>query len=355
MGIYGGFMKTDSGQIEKSSKTFRRFAEEECKGSSELYEHLASGIAEVPELLELAVSAQTGQPLPNLLFGAIHYLLLKGTEHELTEYYPSITGHPKEVAKSFEPFYAFCKSHKDEIENLLRTHRVQTNEVRRCAFLYPAFCRVSQLTPEPLSLIEIGTSAGLHLLWDRYSYSYDDKAVYGTKDSPVHITSELLGSNEPTLKVEPPRVAFRIGVDLNVIDLADQDEALWLRSLIWPEHSERVEMLERAREVWLRDPAKVVRGDGVEMLPEIVKSVPSETAICVYHTHVANQFSQETREMLLEQIAVLGKDHEVYHLYNNMGDPFLHLDSFGGDEESQEVLAKTDGHARWFEWRPLVG
>ena len=89
-------MNADSGQIEKSSKLFRRFAQEECKGSSELYEHLASEIAEVPELLELAAMAQPGQPLPNLLFGAIHYLLLKGAEHELGGYYPSITGHPKE-------------------------------------------------------------------------------------------------------------------------------------------------------------------------------------------------------------------------------------------------------------------
>ncbi len=62
---------------------FRQFAELECRGSSKLYELLATAIADDHDLLELASRAKSRQPVPNLLFAAIHYLLLSGKNHEL--------------------------------------------------------------------------------------------------------------------------------------------------------------------------------------------------------------------------------------------------------------------------------
>lgn len=63
---------------EQISNLFRNFSVKECKGSSDLYEHLSLQISEDSELLALASHAQPGQPIPNLLLGAVHYLLLKG-------------------------------------------------------------------------------------------------------------------------------------------------------------------------------------------------------------------------------------------------------------------------------------
>lgn len=57
------------------SKRFRIFAERECKGSNNLYEHLAGNIANDQELLKLAANSKQGQPIPNLFLGAVHYLL----------------------------------------------------------------------------------------------------------------------------------------------------------------------------------------------------------------------------------------------------------------------------------------
>lgn len=77
------------------SQTFINFAERECIGSSRLYEYLSIKIAGDEALLEICMNGRLGQPIPNLFFGAVHYLLLKGKEHSLKEYYPSLVEYPK--------------------------------------------------------------------------------------------------------------------------------------------------------------------------------------------------------------------------------------------------------------------
>jgi hypothetical protein len=334
------------------ASTFRRFAELECRGSSQLYEFLATTIADDHDLLELASRAQSGQPVPNLLFAAVHYLLLSGKDHELGWFYPSIVEEPKEHDLAFPAFKEFCTSHTEDIVQLLQSRRVQTNEVRRCVYLYPVFCRIYQRVRKPLALVEIGTAAGLNLIWDRYAYSYDDGKVVGTEGSKLILTSTIDGTNKPFLTDQSPPVAYRAGVDVRIVDLTDDDHLLWLRSLIWPEHGERVELMTNAADILRADPPRLLEGDGVEMLEGISHNVPTEAVMCVYHTHVANQFPSEKKEMLLKIVDDIADQREICHVHNNMQDGFLHLDMLGGDQPSTEKVAKTDGHARWFEWMP---
>lgn len=83
--------------------------------------------------------------------------------------------------------------YREEIITLLQTKLVQTNEVRRCAYLYPSFNYIFNKVNKPLALIEIGTSSGLQLFWDQYSYSYGTGESYGNINSNVHVTSEIRG------------------------------------------------------------------------------------------------------------------------------------------------------------------
>lgn len=48
------------------------------------------------------------------------------------------------------------------------------------------------------------------------------------------------------------------------------------------------------------------------------------------------------------------KLREFFHLYNNMWDAKLHLDYFIDGIEHNEIVAETDGHARWFRWELSV-
>ncbi|WP_316569705.1 DUF2332 domain-containing protein [Neobacillus sp. YIM B06451] len=335
------------------SNRFMAFAEKECKGSSALYEHLSKKIAGDPELLELSSHAQKSQPVPNLMFGAVHYLLLKGADHPLRRFYTSIEQTPQPAEASFPYFKDFCLENRRQIIELLETRLVQTNEVRRCAYLFPLFNHIHEQAARPLALIEIGTSAGFQLLWDHYCYTYGDGIVYGSEDSEVKIQAAVKGEAQPVFTKPLAPVSARYGLDLHVNDVTKAEDSLWMKALIWPEHRDRRELFEGAVRCMKRNRGKItfIEGDGVELLPRLIERIPENSAIVVFHTHVANQMPPETKLQLLENIEQIAKSRDVFHLYNNMNDANLHLDSFVGGKKRHQLAAITDGHGRWFEWK----
>ena len=161
-------------QLEALAQRFVRFADQECGDYAPLYDRLARGIAGDPELLTLAAHTWSGQQAPLLLLAAVHSLLLGGVDHALGAFYPSVT-HRAAVPPGdpMPAFRAFCRDYRNALLDLVSTGLVQTNEPRRCTVLLPAFATVARLAGgRPLALIEIGASAGLNLLFDRYGYDY---------------------------------------------------------------------------------------------------------------------------------------------------------------------------------------
>ncbi|MFD2208242.1 DUF2332 domain-containing protein [Virgibacillus halophilus] len=332
------------------SRCFKLFAENECKGSCSLYENLSQQISEDQELLELAANARQNQPAPNLFFGAVQYLLFKGSRHELSKFYSSIVRSPGQGEKCFPHFKNFCQHNRSEIIALLKEKLVQTNEVRRCGYLYPVFCFIHRKMRKPLALMEIGTSAGLQLLWDKYCYTYGDERVYGSHDSDVKIKSEVKHNRLPLLLNESPQVASRLGFDLHVNDLHDPEDYLWLKSLIWPNHHERRALFEKAVYHVRSHRMNLIQGDGVQLLLKAVKNIPQEELVCVFHTHTANQFSTETKSKLLKDISTIGQERDICHVYNHIQDRKLHLDYYVSGKEYNRIVGETDGHGRWFSW-----
>lgn len=339
-------------EINQLARRFIRFSEQECAGSSELYEFLSLKIANDRQLLELSSHAQAGQPVPNLFFGAVHYLLLKESNHKLSQYYPSITEKPKACEDSFPDFKSFCLKRQEQISEILKKRIVQTNEVRRCGYLYPIFTHIYTAVKKPLSLIEIGTSAGLQLLWDKYAYTYNSEEIYGDMDSNVHIQSTIRGGIIPPISKWCPPVDKRFGVDLHINDLADFEDALWLNALIWPEHKERRLLFEQASICLMHNRAEInlIEGEGIGRLEDLTKEVPKDSVICIFHTHVANQMATDLKSRLIDNVKSIGERRDVFHIYNNIWDGDLHLDAFINGKETNERIAKTDGHGKWFEW-----
>jgi len=75
----------DSDQIDIVSQRFKTFGSLECRDyGAPFYEHLALAVAEDPEILSLAQTTRPGQPAPNLLFGAVQLLLLRGLRHPVS-------------------------------------------------------------------------------------------------------------------------------------------------------------------------------------------------------------------------------------------------------------------------------
>jgi hypothetical protein len=92
--------------LDALSERFKRFAMHPDL-QSPLYRRLSWCIAADLELLALAAHVRTGQPIPNLFFAAVHFLLLKGMQHPLSAFYPSISeGRPAWKILTF-PFARF--------------------------------------------------------------------------------------------------------------------------------------------------------------------------------------------------------------------------------------------------------
>lgn len=254
-------------------------------GTSPLYARLSRAVAADDILLALAARARPGQPPPNLLFAAVHFLLLSNVKHPLAAFYPSVGG--TDDGDPLPAFRDFCRVYAREIEEILLTRRVQTNEVRRCAILLPAFGQIGKT----LNLIEIGASAGLNLLWDKYAYDYGDAGKTGA--GMLTLTCEAR-SKVPVPKTMPT-VTGRMGLDLNPVDVTDADAVLWLRALIWPEHGERMERLTQAVEIARQNPPELRAGDALDLLPQAFADTPDEATLTVFHSFTVNQFSPEMR------------------------------------------------------------
>ena len=336
---------------------FRRFAERECAGTSPLYQALAQAIAADPELLELACQARPGQPAPNMLLATVHALLLGDRGGDpLAAFYPDLTLPVGAPERAFPAFRDFCLRERAAIGEILRARVVSTNEVARSACLLPGFLAVARRFGTPLRMVEVGASAGLNLLWDRYGYDYGAGRTAGDRAAPLVLRCEARGDGAlPDLPETLPAVASRSGIDPKPLDPRNPDDGAWLRALIWPEQRERTARLERALAVAASADLSIRRGDALQHLPNAVAAAPPGVAVCIFHCFTLNQFSREARQAfdrLLRQLADarplarLGLEWESEH-----ESPVLLLTSYEGRQATDSLLALCDAHGSWIEWR----
>ena len=341
-------------KVNELARVFAGFAEDTYRGSSPLYYTLAKGVSEDKGLLDIASSARV-PPAPNLLFGAVHFLLLSGATSSLVPYYPGLTTEPRLPTGAYPHFREFCLAHEGEIRRLMATRLVQTNVVERCSYLLPAFAVIADETAgAALSLIDVGASAGLNLLWDRYQYVYGGRIRTGLASSPVRIETEVRGEREPPIPRDFPDVAFRAGIDLHPVDLTDPDAALWLRALVWPEHEERASQLDAAIALARDDAPELVEGDAIEVLARVVEQAPAGSTLCIFHNSALIYFPKKDRRKFGEVIEELSVDRDVYWLsaegrwgYNYI---VLELTTLKAGVVSRRQLAKVDHHGKWLEW-----
>lgn len=347
---------SEPGDLHQLSNTFRRFVTTQFRGYSPLYEQIALGVADDREVLALAHGQRSRAVTPLLFLGAVQYLLLAGLGdgQPLGAYFPSVSEQTKAPKGVYPYFRAFCLEHRDEIRRLVETRMVQTNEVQRCTSLLPAFEMVRRDAGErPLALVEVGTSAGLNLLWDRYGYDYGSAGRAGDASSPVQLNCDLQGQQKPPLPGELPGIKQRTGIDLNPINVRDPEQTLWLRALIWPEHLERAALLEKAVALAREEPPELIAGDVFNLLPRVLDDVPQDAALCLFHSYTIVQFPPEKREEFARLIEEAGAKRDLYHVsleWLGEAHSTLSLRTFRGGSEQISVLAYCHPHGRWLEW-----
>jgi len=262
------------------AQIYRTFGGLEARGRSAAYEALAGSVAEDGGILDFVASLPRPKQQPNLLFSVARYLL--GAPPDIGSLRELVLGSPADLTE------------------VMLARRTQTNEPARCATLLPALA----LLPGPLALIEVGASAGLTLLFDRYSYDYGGHRITGSDpDGPV-LHCEPRG--QVPLPERVPEISWRAGLDLNPLDVTSDDDVRWLSSLLWPGEGDRAQRLDAAIAAARRDPPAVHHGDLLSDLPALAAQAPPDATLVVYHCSVLCYVAPEAREQFAHTVAGLG-------------------------------------------------
>jgi hypothetical protein len=289
--------------------------------------------------------------LPLRVMGAVHRLVLAGRAPALAAHYPSAGGR-------FEPEGAWralldvARDHAPAIRARLGSN-VQTNEVRRCAALLGGFLRVARETGLPLRLREIGSSAGLNQLFDRYGYELGPHR-WGEPQAPLVLRAEWEGG-PPDLGA-PLRVASRAGCDVDPIDPRDAEDRLRLESFVWPDQPERLARLRAAlAAAQLGAPAPVERARAGEWVPRELAARPAGEATVLVQSHVYWYLPEAEREGLLRDVRAAGERASAERPI-----AWLRLEGATADQADvrlwlwppgvDHLLARCHNHGAWVRW-----
>jgi len=325
-------------------------------GDAPLYVRFADGVAQDESLQALAQNARPGQPLANILFAAVHFVLLRGADDPLRRHYPNLNGGAHVDGEDPFPLFArFCERHRDELMPLIRARVTNTNEVGRCGVLNAGFRAVAKEEGAPLHLIEIGPSAGLNLIWDRYRVRYRRGAQSFETDVPearLTLDVELKGDGIPPLG-PAPRVAGRVGLELNPVDLSNADDRDWLRALVWPDQIDRFARLQAALDIYKDARPEIRVGNALELLPDALAAIPASETACVYHSFVTYQFTAEMRAALDDILTAAGLRRPVWRLRyegSRTHENILGLRRYHDGSKEERTLARAHPHGAWLEW-----
>lgn len=244
------------GEDITAAQRYRDMAVHGYRHASPSLERVSLAVADDEAVLGLIAELPVPQQQPNLVFAAARWL-----------------GAPLESYAAFRPWLV---ANWPSVASIARERRTQTNEVRRMATLLPA------LPPGPLSIIEVGASAGLCLFPDRWQYRYEPGGVVG----PPGPLLTCATSGPVPVPAELPTIAWRVGLDLSPLDVTADTDVAWLRTLIWPEQTDRLARLDEAVAIARADPPRLVSGDLRTDLEPLVDEAPVDTTVVVFHSAV---------------------------------------------------------------------
>lgn len=180
--------------------------------------------------------APLADALPLRIAGGIHSLHLSGAAPELMPVYRGIPADDAGIVS------AVMQAHEAPLLPWL-DGPPQTNEAGRSAnFIAAMLWLAEQGLPPRFECLEIGSSAGINLMLDRYRYDLAGVTV-GPEAPAMHFAPDWNGAPPPSQEIE---IASTRGCDVAPVDLTDEAQALRLKAYIWPEHTIRFERMEAA-------------------------------------------------------------------------------------------------------------
>lgn len=202
--------------------------------------------------------------LPLRLLGAVHRIALSGRAPELARRLPSCGGDGSRI--DVREWLSIVARNRAEIDRALG-EQVQTNEVGRSVVLRELASWLPSVGVTEFDLLEIGSSAGLNLNFDR------------------------LGE----MSLGAARCVERRGSDPSSLDVSRDDDALRLQSFVWPDQLERLDRLRRAIDVALQYPPHVEHASADEFLRTRLCH-EAERSTVVFHSIVWQYLPNDVRD-----------------------------------------------------------
>lgn len=239
-----------------------------------LYAAICRGVASDPEAAALLLAASGGQRRPVLWLAAVHDLVLRDPTVAAATWYSGAAGRSHVPERDPWPdVRRTVLDHRGELTEVMATHSTQTNEVNRAVYLAAALAAAcDDLAGTAVALVEMGASAGLLLLLDRYrierrsSHGY---SLVGDPESPVVCIGD--DRSDPVTPATPlPIIASRVGLDLHPVAIDDVAGLRWLEACLWPDVPGRVGRFRSAVDLAREHPPTLVRGDMVDDLAAVV-------------------------------------------------------------------------------------
>lgn len=353
----------------------RRFGREEC-GHEPLYLALCDVAADDDRALALLAQAPTEQRKANLLLAALHERVLAGAAPELAAYYPSAGGQRAPDAALGQALSACLAREWPALVGHLRHGATQTNEVGRCAALWPALGAVAALSGRSdLALLDFGCSAGLNLGLDQYALRYrlpDDswQACAAAADGRrAEIDARWLGT-APLPAAADWRLVARDGVDPAPVDVNDPARLRWLQACLWPHDAARHERLARAARQLQALPHRLLQADDcIAAIEPWLAGLPPGVQPLLLTSWVLYYLNEAELARLRATVGRLARSHGLAWLCGDLARlsawqapvppaPVLPADEvassltlwtlrLGG---SERALAWSHPHGRWVAW-----
>lgn len=321
-------------------------------------------VAAVRDLLERgeggplldAVRSWQGAPLADALplrvAGGIHSLHLKGTAPALAAIYQSKDGVDDAAVVA-------AAIHANEAELLpWLDGPPQTNEAGRSAnFIAAMLWLADKRLPARFECLEIGSSAGINLMLDRFHYDLGGVHV-GPQPGAIRFTPEWRGAPPPEQKIE---IVSARGCDVAPVDLTDPDQALRLKAYVWPEHTVRFERIEAAILEARRSAPDLVQMNAADFIEaELQKPQAAGTTRVLMHSIVWQYVPADQQAGVTAAMEAAGgratpdrplawislEANRVVHNHE------LRL-RYWPDGAEPALLARAHPHGAWIEWVPV--
>ena len=289
-----------------------------------------------------------GDAVPLRSAGGLHALHLSGAAPELAPIYADQPADDvaivRAVISSQEPFLLPWLDGPP-----------QTNEAGRSSGFIAAMLWLAEKgLPPRFECLEIGSSAGINLMIERYHYDLGGVQV-GPQDSAMRLTPEWRGALPPNREIA---FALLKGCDLAPVDLTDPRQALRLKAYIWPEHTVRFARLEAAIAAARQRPPDLVRMNAADFVEqELARPQAEGTTRLLMHSIVWQYVPQDqqarvtTAMMAAGERATPGRPLAWAALEGNRSllNHGLTVRFWpGGSDET--LLAAAHAHGAWLEW-----